>query len=508
VIASGHVLGAPNIFFPQGSTMFRYAVCISWSCACLGLFLGTGLSSAAPEKKAKVPEKKAKPPEKKAKPAVSDDGKELPDEKGTEYLQKEFKKVEKDFFNLIKNGNNPTGKGDDKTVRTAAQWYTYRVSWNIIQEPPEKKSLGNLKTVHEQYHNVLRDAEKANPKFMELFTRRLMQSLREVMDKGNFQAKINAALMLPRLGQTGRHELIDAMLGILNNPEYHEALKLYAIKALGELFQKPYPVPEDAKDLEKRTKRFTDTYEALLSYIDPKLNIQTSTRPAEARRIQKVARFFRREAIRALGQMRLSALSVTKNGKVEGPIAFHLARVLEGKSPSGKEMVPAPRLPEQVEAAVALCDIRGPAKSPYQGELAIYLVGRFVQTNLAKEYNSDWSKWGSISVKKKRRTDDKPAGEVSVTPPRAEPWKLHANRLERALDELAEVTRNQKELRLLRELKNKTADIFKQMKDSKQIDKDKIDLLGQHLDSNKPKDNLLFRDVKETQVSLTTVRDE
>src|SRR5262249_17300621 len=148
--------------------------------------------------------------------------------------------------------------------------------------------------------------------------------------------------------------------------------------------------------------------------------------------------FFRREAIRALGQMRVPAISISKTGKVDGPIAYHLTRVLTGKGIDGKPMSPRPSLSEQVEASVALCQLRSDANSPYPIEPALYLVGRFLANNLVKQYNSDSRAFPGGGIRK---------NAAASLRARAEPWKLHATRLDHALDDLAAAIRKPREQR-------------------------------------------------------------
>jgi hypothetical protein len=471
------------LFLAQGLIMFRFPIRLAWICACLGLVLGTSTGSAAQAKKGKI--------------VVSFEG-ELPVEKGTEYLKKEYDAKRKTFDAFVTGANVPgDNKQDQDAIKIAAQWYTYRLTWKAYQEPL-KKTSPSLKTLHHDLNLVLASTEmKADKKFLRMFTRQLMASLTEVLKRGNLPARINGAIMLPRLCQTGQHELIDDMVAILKNPDYSEAIKLYAIKGLGELFQKPYPVSEDAKEKTTRQKRFTTTFEALLLYLDPKLKIPAGITRFERRQIQNATRFFRREAIRALGQMHVPAVSINKTGKVTGPIAYHLTRVLTGTGIDGKPMSPSPSLSEQLEAAVALCRLRSESNSPYQAELSLYLVGRFITKSLIKEYNADANAFPAAVVKK----DAAKAMRV-----RAEPWKLHATRLEHALDDLAATTRSPKEQRTARQLLENAQTVFKQMQGLKKVEVNNA--LIDFVNNLKPKGNLLFKGLEETKVPLDTVRDD
>jgi hypothetical protein len=484
--------------------MFRSSVCFSWICACLPmLFEGTYLCNAAPPKKGKV---------------VSE-GVELPreDPPGNDALEKKWKsKPIRDAFNdLINNGKKPDGK-DMRVIKLASQWHVFRVTWVSIQKPAKKTQTSPLQQVHNELHStLLNSGRKANPKFMELFTREMVQRAKEVFAQGNLQGQVNAALMLPRIAQAGRPELIDDMLDILTKTGNEEAakdevftdgakgaIKLYAIKALKELFEKGYAVPANPADIKIRQERFAKTYKALRPYFDPKPPVGANATRAERREIYNVARFFRREAIRVLGQMRQPAVVMdSKAAKVEDPIAYQLARVL-----SDKAMVPSPSLSEQLEAAVGLCQMRTEPGSLYQHDLALYLVCRFVQTKLAVEYNADWENNANIGVRagggKGAATDNKV---------RSEPWKLHAVRLENALEELEKATAKEPKVKgNLQQILPKMRAIFKPMNDLKpdEVKEIRIKDLGTELANIKPKNTLLFKGIAKSQIILDDKADE
>jgi hypothetical protein len=460
--------------------MYRVPALVSWLSVSLAVFfVGVSWCAAADVRTAPRPPR----------------GDELPKDESVGDLTKRFKdRDQSKAFEAFKSGKEqPDSKKDQAVLDLAAQWYTYRVTWKHLQEKPT--ALNNLGVVHQQFDVLLRDIEyhKENQKFRTLFARRLVYHLGKVLDEGNLLGRVNGAILLSRVASLSGPELIDKLIVLLKSPRYEDAVKLYAIKALREQLQR-LPGPTGVKGDDKvRADRIAGSFEALKPFLTPALSFDKNTLDSEKQQAREVARYFRCEAIRALAQVRQPAVDINeRSGQVTTPIATYLARIL-ADDPKGL----TPSLAERVEAAVGLCDERtweGP-KNPYQRDLALYLVGRFIAHKLAPAFREDRDRVAKVVVKANAAKRDV----------KTEPWRLYAARLRYSLEEMEKAARDnpafQKQIQSVLE---KAEPIFHAMDDiqHRELDAGKMEVLGKAVDRVKPKSNLLFRGLNDTKIDL------
>jgi hypothetical protein len=202
--------------------------------------------------------------------------------------------------------------------------------------------------------------------------------------------RVNAARVASRLAAlTGREEIADLLVTIVTDPKQVEGAKFYGLQGLKELMsrlgQKQTPPIKDAK-------RRGDVLTALVAFVER----QPPYTPNTEDEVEGL-RVIRREAIRALAEVREAKLANTPNGHA----ALALARVL-GKD---KTIAPEPRLDEQLEAAIGLTRIPPDAAKEYQPGYAAFLIARYV-SDFVRKYQ-----------------------DVKIR----EPWKFYAARLKDGL---------------------------------------------------------------------------
>jgi hypothetical protein len=363
-------------------------------------------------------------------PEGDDPGKELSAGEGKVELQKKFDKNSKRLAELIKgkdgqgNAAVPTAKDMD-AIKVAAGWYTLRLTWRQIKNPP-RKGMPNIAKVHQELDVVLRDidaASKNNEKFRQLFIPELAANLKAIFEQGTRYSRIHAALMLHRLAQTGEQLLVKAHVAVLKNTKYEDAMKLYALKGLKILLAKMPAAPQKEAERKAFNDRYGPAVKELLDIIAKSPSIPKGTTPAESVRVKRVYQYLRREAIRAVAQVKMPALAVGKDGKtVEGPIAYQLLRVV-----ANDKMNPPATLSERVEAAIGLLQYSPDPASPVQTDLTLYFIGELLR-DLATDFNLDVVRTGSRLSNPRKKTDPR-----SV---RAEPWLVYAYRFQHALDQL------------------------------------------------------------------------
>jgi hypothetical protein len=243
--------------------------------------------------------------------------------------------------------------------------------------------------------------EVKNTPMQDEFIKRMLTELEKLLlpEPDPFPiTRVNAARVVARLAaMTGREETADLLVKIIaepkkgeKDPKQVEGAKYYALQGLKDLQRvlgsTQTPPIKDAK-------RRGEAIEALVAFVERKPPYAVNTEDeAEGLRV------IRREAIRALAEVREARLTGSPNGHV----ALTLARVV-GKD---KLLVPEPRLDEQLEAAVGLGRMPNDPAKEFQPGYAAYLIAGFV-ADFARKYQE------SRTLR--------------------EPWKVHGARLRDAL---------------------------------------------------------------------------
>jgi hypothetical protein len=320
-------------------------------------------------------------------------------------------------------------KEDQAAIKAAAEWFVYRLRITTWQAQPNK--LHNdvfLKFKGEQ--GVVRNYKDKNQAYQKFLTRELLACLRDVLDRNTPEAQVvvNAAMMLPELAKGGREEVGDFLAELVRDPKRHDVIKLYALRGLGEYFganefdnpnaPKVGPLADAA-----RKERDAQRVQAVIDFLKRKPPLTPDMTPEQV----EAVRYIRREAVRAFIPLRVPALDVdAKRNKVLGPVAVALLGVLATKG-EGAELPPS--LGERVDAAVALCHMKGTRIAEFDQRLTVAFVAAAL-ADFATEYNGDFK---NVILSDKDRKDKVGA---------LHPWLAYSDRLNSGLRELEKNTRN------------------------------------------------------------------
>jgi hypothetical protein len=343
-------------------------------------------------------------------------------------------------INLIRDfaqGSKQPADRDAGTIKAAAEWHVYRLRVITLQATPNKLYSEVVKPFDELQKVVLQNNSK-NQNFQQRFNRELLSCFRDVLNKnGEAQVVVNAALMFPSWASNGSEEVADYLAELVRDPKRHDAVKLYALRGLGEYFksrgfadtQKPRAgvlAPPD--QVENDAKRV----QAVIDFVKRKSPITDDMTSEQA----EAVRYVRREAIRALAKVQVPALFVEpKANKVKAPVAVALLGLLAGKS-AGVD--PPLSLLEQCDASLALCNMKWAGIIPeYDPTLAAPFVARTL-AEFAKEYNDDF---GKVIRKPSEQGKEGRVGGLY-------PWLTLTDRFEGGLKELVKTT-NVPEAKLL-----------------------------------------------------------
>jgi hypothetical protein len=272
--------------------------------------------------------------------------------------------------------------GDTDVFDRAARFFVYRLTDPKHQfPPPGASSKQNMYELIQEFFQFLPDLKKLSSdptkadnqrKYIKEFSTRIGGYVLKLLDSPDMIARVNGVILLSRLGESGQEELADTMCKIIEDKNQGDAVKLYALRGLRNVFDNPL---EDAFKGDAGEERQLHCLRTLIDFLNRK--------PAAGATEEEQAGFqyVRREAVRALGAARVPVIE-KRRVKVSIP-ALSLLRVAAA---AGLE--PPPSLTERVEAAVGLCRLRTKNANRYQPAVAAYYIGRVV-VDVATQYDKD-----------------------------------------------------------------------------------------------------------------------
>jgi hypothetical protein len=320
----------------------------------------------------------------------------------------------------LKNGSKAIADDkafNDEVLAKAANWYVYRLTWEQYhgQGTEEKdKSAGiplTMNDVVREAQNYLwldsiRKKVQLKPpqlEYVHALGKEMLRALRDVFSSNSKPiVRVNAGRVLSAIAETGQGDAADVAVALIQNPEESDAVKLYALRALKELFALP-----PASKTNWSPARELNSIQAVQAYLTRKIDPLPSD-PQEREAIN----FVRREAVRALAQTRHAIVPNSKDAS--GRTALWLLKVARKDG-----FTPPPSVAEQIEAAMGVCEML-PAKE-IQWDYVAQHVG-FAVVDFVNEYA-------------KQRAGGEGAGM---------PWKLYAFRVNNALSSLAANAGNNK----------------------------------------------------------------
>jgi hypothetical protein len=287
-------------------------------------------------------------------------------------LDKDKLGADTDRFNKLRDGSRPIVEGAEteknrELIAKAARWYAFR---HTLPDVYENKLDDNLKLF-----NVLKQAnvqlllkdtgEKKEIKpeqepFLKEYSKEFINCLREVLAKNpTLVVRVNTARLLAAVATAGQEEVADTCLDLINDPQENGGVKLWAFRALKELFAQGTPGKSIVNDPAREKN-------CILA--------DASAEEAEGHR------YVRREAVRALALTRYPIVPGAPPGS--GQTALTLLRVMRKEG-----LTPTSSLGEQTEAALGLCHMQAQLTPAYQPDYAGRHVGDFL-VDFLSQYNA------------------------------------------------------------------------------------------------------------------------
>jgi hypothetical protein len=409
-------------------------------------------------------------------------------------LDREYAKTSGERRKLYTGEKVPQGKEDDKIMEITARYFIDRVKYDHF-----KVSSKEMEKVHKELEEQLianllaPSTAKANRVFVDKLGKHMADRFKEVLSldfAGNRITVINAALMLPPVARLKQEDIGDLLAQILKDPKAHDAVKVYAAKAMGEFFPADImPAGDKGKDpkVKKKFERDMSRLGALVSFIERKE--PATTDPGE----HDAFIYIRREAIISLAKIGVPALAAIKSkGMVEGPAAYDLLHILlKGKG----ALDPPATLAERVEAALGLCQIKDTVDVEYDPSVAVYAVG-LCFLDYALDYSSDYA---NLSGRKNLKNID-PNSKIPTMH-----WRILSERWMQGVKDLAQSARETPAKANAPKLEKGTSKIAEAMGKYESIQND-LQPLRQMVESLKPKTGQLYTKLKGPQIDLDSLK--
>jgi hypothetical protein len=334
---------------------------------------------------------------------------------GSETEFKDFGPTARNTMTDLLRGQRPMEMDSMRLVDLASKYFVWKVTWPEVQSNRDK-----LKEIHHLFDleiNVAVTNITKNKAARTAFGEKLVAAFKRVFElpfEKNRMSSVNAAVMLPQMARLKLDVVADFLVSLIVDPEKHDAIKLYALRGLPEIFPAQELTIAHARNKDVLARKALDVkrIDTLVAFIERKWN--------KAKEDQEAFRYIRGEAIKTLGQAMVPVVEADpKTQKIDGPVVYELLRVLSSKP----VLDPPPSFEEKLEAAIALCQLKIDPRADYHPDVAIHRVGRFV-IDFVKEYQKDFNQFTGAKTKTRKAP--------------LIPWKVQSERLQYALKKLVE----------------------------------------------------------------------
>lgn len=251
--------------------------------------------------------------------------------------------------------------------------------------------------------------------FVNILTAEAVPDIKKLLRNKSPMVRINAARVLERLAEWGRPEAADLLLLILENPKEHDAVRVWAIKGLGELL-KEYVETGAFTERDSNGGKYRRAALAIYAWLAKNSSLAAEKVSTLTPEEQRAISFIRRQAMIALGNVQRPRLidAPPGGGAPEGPVAELLVKIMDNNG-----VQPPADWAERIDAAIQLSRLK-PALSPaYQPDFVLQRFASFISA-LGSEAASDGSRtkqrWKYTAVALKNAIDAMAAQLPSGSP--------------------------------------------------------------------------------------------
>lgn len=300
---------------------------------------------------------------------------------------------------------DPSADASKKIIAENLKWYFNRLTWEKVQVARDSSvgaimedilGQGSTTSPTKVFPPLIGRQQGNDPDQVKKYQRQreyvkamvveALPQLRLLLKNKQLIVRVNAARILERFAEWGQVSVVDTLVGIINNPKEHDAVRFWAIDALGHLlkeFAADGKFGEKDPNGAKYQQAALAVYNWLAAHAAMPVEKVSQMTPEEKDAIS----YIRRHAMTALGNThRPRIVDPSTGGSAQGPTAELLVKILDNK-----EIAPPARLNERVEAAVQLTRLSPKYSPAYQPDFVVYRLASFVST-LGSEAAADTSR--------------------------------------------------------------------------------------------------------------------
>jgi hypothetical protein len=290
-------------------------------------------------------------------------------------------------FESFRSGSAPVVIENDKAATAQnqqiidryARWYTLR-----LNEAP-KDAMSSL--VQDAMRRTLMpapsyaDLKLEQRQFVDEFGKAMVNHLTGlVLNNPNKPwVRVNAARMASEVGKMGYDGTAELCIKILEKEDESDGVKLWALKGLHNLFAivpDPKVAPEKTV-FQKKNAGVLSPLErksilALINFIQRKVQFPEDLNPKQRAEAEDAVRYVRREAVRALANVRVQSVKSNLN-EVESRPALELLKIARRDLPE-----PSPSAAEMTEAIIGFCHLKPDRDRDLQIDYAAYHIGKSI----------------------------------------------------------------------------------------------------------------------------------
>lgn len=302
-----------------------------------------------------------------------------------------------------------------KVIDANLKWYLNRLTWESVQAAREGSISAIMEEILGGANNLppsrvfpsllakkpgedpdLEAARKRQRGYVVLLCKDALPKLQQLLRNKQLIVRVNAVRVLERFAEWGRDEVAETLVGILQNPKEHDAVRFWAIESLGHLL-KDSAAAGNFGERDQNGARYRAAGMAIYSWLDAASSLPDDKVSQLTQEEQDAISYVRRHAAAALGGTLRPRLvdAPPGGGPPQGPVAELLVKIMDNN------VSPPARLNERVEAARQLCRLQPRYSPAYQPDFVVQRLGAFyaaLGAEAASNRNQRW-RWYASQLK-------------------------------------------------------------------------------------------------------------
>ncbi len=309
-------------------------------------------------------------------------------------------------------------------MASSIKYYIYRLTWSDVQEArvssmsdvmeeilggannnPASKIFPPILIRRKSDDPEMNQRRERQMAYLRLAVPHVIKASQDVLRNKVLAARLNAARILERVADWGFDSAAEPLLNIMNHPQEHDAVRMWAMQGLGYLLRE-YSERGQLGAADDKGLRYQQCSRAIYQWLDKHASMSAEELEQWTTPEKDAIVYIRKRAIRALGMTRRAMIiDGGRTGEREGPVAELLAKIM--LNPQGV-VLPEASWSERVEAAYALSQMNPRLSPSLNMDVVAFQIGQFM-ASLGAYANGDpgrtLQRWKYIALQLKEGLD-------------------------------------------------------------------------------------------------------